>query len=117
MSVSLLVVESDEKGGHAELCPQQVPVCLASSTGHRMKTVKPPYLGKELRAGWAHVRTDAQGHCPAHRCHVCSPENSTIREPELIPCVYTNTTKTPQKIGSLWLLVPSVHLINTDETE
>lgn len=110
--MSLLVVESDEKGGHAELCPQQVPVCLASSTGHRMKTVKPPYLGKELRAGRC-----SGSHCPAHRCHVRSPENSTIREPELIPCVYTNTTKTPQKIGSLWLLVPSVHLINTDETE
>lgn len=107
MSMSLLVVETDKKGGHAELCPQQLLVCLASSTGHRMKTVKPPYLGKELRAGWAHVRTDAQ----------VVTEKSIIREPELIPCVYTNTTKTPQKIGSLWLLVPSVHLINTDKIE
>lgn len=70
--MSLLVVESDEKGGHAELCPQQVPVCLASSTGHRMKTVKPPYLGKELRAGWAHVRAGAQVVTAQHTDAMCA---------------------------------------------
>lgn len=72
MSVSLLVVESDKKGGHAELCPQQLLVCLACSTGHRMKIVKPPYLGKELRAGWAHVRTDAQVVTAQHTAAMCA---------------------------------------------
>lgn len=70
--MNLLVVESDEKGGLAELCPQQVPVCLAGSTGHRMKTVKPPYLGKELRAGWAHVRAGAQVVTAQHTAAMCA---------------------------------------------
>lgn len=66
--------------------------------GHRMKTVKSPYLGKELREGWAHVRADAQVVIAQHTPAVCAFLRTLPSEnPTLFPVSIQILLRHPRK--------------------